>query len=182
MKIKWQIIIPILFFITTLSFSLFKKDKPLKSDSIISTALPSNPISQSDNDEKGIFDATIMPPKMLEKIKTDYPDQDLNTIQWAERKYGWEALFESEGQDFEVEFNKSGEWLETELENVPQTLIPQFVIKAVKQRFPSSQFKEFEIEYTQEGTFYEIEIVDDGQERELYYNDKGERKSNKYED
>jgi uncharacterized membrane protein YkoI len=187
-NIKWQAVIPAIILIAAIGIFIFKPDtssvktvstfRPVNSDTPLST----KPKNQADNDEKMSFDPTIMPKTMLDKVVELYPNQNTTAINWVQQKYGWEALFELDGQDIEVEFDKSGNWIETELENVARTMIPQRVLAAVQSRFPSCQFKEYEIEYTIDGTFYEIEIMDGGQERELYFNDKGERKTNTNED
>jgi uncharacterized membrane protein YkoI len=187
-NVKWGTVIPAVIVLIALGVLMLKKDakndtatttfRPISSDAPLST----KPKKQADNDGQTRFDASVMPQIMLDKVVELFPDQNPDKINWVEQKYGWEAQFETDGQDIEVEFNKSGQWVETELENVPRSMVPQKVLAAVQSRFPLCQFKEYEIEYTADGTFYEIEIMDGGQERELYYNDKGEKKTNTNED
>jgi uncharacterized membrane protein YkoI len=187
-NVKWGAVIPATIVLIAIAVLMFKKDvpsdksattfRPVSSDAPLST----KPKKQADNDEHVRFDASVMPQIMADKISELFPDQSQDNINWAQPKYGWEAQFEVDGQEIEVEFDKSGNWIETELENVPRTMIPQRVLAAVQSRFPLCQFKEYEIEYTADGTFYEIEIMDGSQERELYYNDKGEKKTNTNED
>lgn len=193
--VKWGAVVPAIIVLIAIAVLMFKKDvpsdatttkfKPISSDASLPTGsgqVRTKPQKQADNDEHVRFDASVMPQIMLDKISELFPDQSQDNIHWAQPKYGWEAQFEADGQEVEVEFDKSGNWIETELENVPRTMIPQRVLAAILSRFPSCQFKEYEIEYTADGTFYEIEIMDGNQERELYYNDKGEKKTNTNED
>jgi hypothetical protein len=186
-NVKWQAIIPALiiavmgFFILRPSSST-SENKAKNAQTTNSNTAGIAHKQQADNDEHIRFDPTIMPQKMMDKVAELYPELNANNIHWVQPKYGWEAQFEADGQEIEVEFDKSGNWIETELENVPRTMIPQRVLAAVLSRFPSCQFKEYEIEYTADGTFYEIEIMDGEQEREIYYNDKGEKKTNTNED
>jgi uncharacterized membrane protein YkoI len=187
-QVKWGAVVPVLIVLIAIGVLMFKKDKP--SDTLTTkftavssdTPLSTKPKKQADNDEHITFDASVMPQMMLDKVAELFPSQNLDNIHWVQPKYGWEAQFELDGQEIEVEFDKSGNWIETELENVARTMIPQRVLAAVQSRFPLAQFKEYEIEYTHDGTFYEIEIMDGSQERELYYNDKGEKKTNTNED
>ncbi len=186
-NIKWQAVIPAFIIIAAFAIIFLRKETPKNDPQFrpISSETPPSVKKQpttADNDEQVRFDATVMPPKMGEKIAELFPDQAAESINWTKNKHGWEAIFETDGQEVEVEFDEAGNWLETELENVAKTMIPQRILAAVQQRFPACQFKEFEIEYTADGTFYEIEIMDGGQEREVYYNDKGEKKSNLNED
>lgn len=191
-NVKWQAVIPAIIIALALGIFLFKsndktadnapKFRPISSEATPSVMEAKKTTKEVDNDNLIQFDPSVMPAKMAEKIAELFPDQAADAIHWVKQKNGWEAQFESDGQEMEVEFDESGNWIETELENVSKTMIPQHILKAVQQRFPAAQFKEFEIEYTAEGTFYEIEIIDGGQEREVYYSAKGEKKSNLNED
>jgi uncharacterized membrane protein YkoI len=187
-NVKWQAVIPAIIVALALGFYLLNSSGATNEKSpqfrpISSEVTPSvKPEKVVDNDNLVQFDPSVMPTKMGEKVVELFPDQAADAIHWVKQKNGWEAQFENDGQEMEVEFDESGNWLETELESVSKTMIPQHIMKAVQQRFPACQFKEFEIEYTAEGTFYEIEIIDGGQEREVYYNAKGEKKSNLNED
>jgi uncharacterized membrane protein YkoI len=93
-----------------------------------------------------------------------------------------EAIFKQNGRTYEVEFDHEGNWVETELENVPAIEIPAKVIETAKALHPKSQITEFEIELTAKGTFYEVEMTTPNGEVELYLDGNGKRMYNTNED
>lgn len=70
----------------------------------------------------------------------------------------------------EVEFSESGDWLETEEENLHVEEVPEAVLADLSKRFPKGKIIKCERETTPTGNFYEIDLrFPDGGENEYYY-------------
>jgi uncharacterized membrane protein YkoI len=100
---------------------------------------------------------------------------------WVVQPYGYEAVFTQNGQEYEAEYTASGEWLETEYE-VPASQFSPQVLQRIQQQYPGSIVTKHEIELTPTGTFYEVEIQQDGQEQELYFDGQANPVANANED
>jgi hypothetical protein len=119
-----------------------------------------------------------VPDVVLQAFNATYPDI---SPQWEEMSYGYEAVFVQEGQEYEVEYSSTGEWLETEYE-VQELQFPQAVLQTVRQQYPNYAITKYEIELTPLGTFYEVEVEGNGQEIELYFDEQGQPAPNANED
>ncbi|MDY7012578.1 MAG: PepSY-like domain-containing protein [Cyanobacteriota bacterium] len=86
--------------------------------------------------------------------------------------YGYEAVFEQNGIEYEVEFASDGTWLETEYE-VDDLQFPSEILNRVRQQYPDYTITKREIEMTPRGTFYELEVERGDEEIEVYFNDRG---------
>jgi uncharacterized membrane protein YkoI len=133
-----------------------------------------------DNDQENSLNAAISP-KAIAYLEDNFPVR-ADAVKWQMQHYGYEAIFEKNGRTYEVEFDKNGNWLETELEDVPAIEIPTNILQIVKREFPNNRIQEFEIELTPKGTFYEVEVLIDNQEKEIYYDSQGKRAENTNED
>jgi uncharacterized membrane protein YkoI len=134
----------------------------------------------TENDVQDAFLASL--PEQAKTYITDHFALDTKDVEWIKRDYGMEAIFKQNGRTYEVEFDHEGNWVETELENVPAIEIPSKVIETAKALHPTGQITEFEIELTAKGTFYEIEMTTANGEVELYLDSNGKRMYNTNED
>ncbi len=105
-----------------------------------------------------------------------------NQAEWKKQSFGYEAIFQQNGRTYEVEFDPQGNWVETELENVPSVEVPSVIIDAAKKLYPTGRITEFEIELTPKGTFYELEMTTEKGETEVYFDSNGQRAKNLNED
>lgn len=131
-------------------------------------------------------EATPIPPFVpdlaIRGLIDRYPEAPLNTVKWQQQKYGLEAVFKNGTYDMEVEFDKEGNWIETEFEHAKESEVPFEVRELVKKQFSGATVQEYEIEHTKSGTFYEIELNYKGQEIEKYFDSKGSVAINENED
>jgi hypothetical protein len=120
-----------------------------------------------------------VPGVVLQAFNQRHPGQQ---PQWEKKPYGYEAIFTENGQEYEVEYAPTGEWLETEYEVEAAQFSPA-VLQRVSQQYPGSVVTKHEIELTPQGRFYEVEIKQQsGQERELYFDDRANPTPNSNED
>jgi uncharacterized membrane protein YkoI len=133
-----------------------------------------------ENDVQDAFLASL--PEQATTYVKDHFALDTKDVEWVKRDYGMEAIFKQNGRTYEVEFDHEGNWVETELENVPAIEIPAKVIEAAKAMHPTGQITEFEIELTAKGTFYEVEMATPNGEVEMYFDGNGKRMYNTNED
>lgn len=103
------------------------------------------------------------------------------TAEWEEQPYGYEAVFIKNGIEYEAEYSRSGQWLETEYE-VEANQFSAIVLKRVRQQYPGYAVTKREIELTPNGTFYEVEIERGSEEIELYFDDRANLVRNANED
>lgn len=101
--------------------------------------------------------------------------------QWSKISYGYEAVFYDNGIEYEAEFSEGGEWLETEYD-ATEADIPSAILMTIRQQYPNAILDEFEIEITPNGQFYEVEIMTNSQEQELYFDRNGQAVPNQNED
>lgn len=111
-----------------------------------------------------------------------HPQIPINQVKWEERHYGFEAIFTDNNKQIEVEYDKNGNWLETEFEHVAETDIPYDIRQKIATKFPKASVEEYEIEHTAQGTFYEVELNEDGKHVEKYFDSKGDETTNTNED
>jgi uncharacterized membrane protein YkoI len=156
------------------SASTNTKDLPTAKASV------SNQNQTTENDVQDAFLASL--PEQATTYVKDHFALDTKDVEWMKRDYGTEAIFKQNGRTYEVEFDHEGNWIETELENVPAIEIPTKVIETAKSIHPTGQITEFEIELTAKGTFYEIEMAAANGEVELYLDGNGKRMYNTNED
>jgi hypothetical protein len=118
------------------------------------------------------------PAAVLQAFDAQYPG---NKPKWEAQPYGYEAVFTKAGLEYEAEYSASGTWLETEYE-VHESQFSPAVLQRLKQQYPGYAITKHEIELTPQGTFYEVEIEANGQERELYFDDQANPAVNQHED
>lgn len=117
-----------------------------------------------------------------ETVQSAFQAQHPNvTPAWEAQPYGYEAVFTQAGIEYEVEFSRAGQWLETEYE-VSESQFSAAVIDRVKREYPNFAITKREIEITPNGTFYEVEVEQGEQEIELCFDQRGNPASNSNED
>lgn len=137
--------------------------------------------------------------KLCEKYKTPtaacwwlqqkFSSVNPEKITWSKQNWnggrykGWEAHFFFDGNEYEVEFDEQGNWLETEMQKVAESFIPPHVLSAIKRDFPNTEVLHWEIEYTSDNkVYYEAEIHLD-HDIDITYDMNGvQYKTNIYED
>ena len=92
---------------------------------------------------------------------------------WEKDSKGYEANFKKDGKKYEVTISESGEWLETEYD-VKKGDIPPKAIGYVTTNYKEYKIIDTECEETPEGEFYEVEISNGDEKKELLFNKKGE--------
>ncbi|MBW4599142.1 MAG: PepSY-like domain-containing protein [Calothrix sp. FI2-JRJ7] len=82
----------------------------------------------------------------------------------------------------DVRYSSNGQWLETEYELASDNGFSSVVLDKVRAQYPSGTIKKREIEITPQGIFYEVEVADNGNEVELYFDGRGNEAPNSHED
>jgi hypothetical protein len=79
-------------------------------------------------------------------------------VEWEMDKNTYEASFKSEGKEFSVLFDNTGNYLESEIE-IPVKDLPQAVIESLKKAFPGSEIDEAEkVTLNDNSVVYEAEV------------------------
>jgi hypothetical protein len=126
----------------------------------------------------GVTGCGAAPGAVQQAFDQRYPGFEV--VAWEQQHYGWEAAFGGDDGAFEVEFDFSGQWLETEVEVVDAAGFPAAVRLAVQSVSGGIPVDKWEIEVTPAGEFYEIETL--GSDGEYYFDATGQQVSNDYED
>lgn len=155
----------------TLPTEITPKQAPTDSDATQANAMP-------DDTPKG----ELPPPEVAATFKKMYRQVPQGSLFWTKQTYGWDVAFEIDHNIMEVEFNNAGTWLEIEEESVNEIRIPQKIKDRLASQYPDATIKELEIETTSKGLFYEIELIHNGKEKEVYFDDQASPARNEYED
>jgi len=117
------------------------------------------------------FGQTVTPPKNIVKsFKEKAPYAQEPEWKYDEGENRWEVDYEQEKKECSMAFNRSGDWLETEMEMKMKDL-PEAVRATIKKDFADYDVEEVEYVETPEGSFYELEAEtkEDGEEREYEF-------------
>ncbi len=112
---------------------------------------------------------------VLIAFKEKFPDVEVANVTWSwEVPYKiYEAEFERNGQEYEVEITVTGHHLLTEISLAPEEL-PEIVRKAMRQKYPNQSIDEVErVEYSHGLVCYEIELEKGEKVREALYREDG---------
>ena len=93
-------------------------------------------------------------------------------VKWELDNGEWEALFSENNTKVEVSYNLDGVWVETE-RSFPNELLPEEVKSTLQHEF--KQYTISETEEVQSPSFqgFEISIVHDSTDKEIYISPKG---------
>lgn len=120
------------------------------------------------------------PEKVLTALTQKFPNA--KHIKWEkENDSEWEAEFEMNTKKYSANFNLEGEWMETESEIQPDEL-PGAVLIRFNEQFTTYTVKEVELGESPAGTFYEIELIVNGEELEVEIDTDGNLKVKKEEE
>lgn len=119
-----------------------------------------------------------IPVNVKEALKTAFPSVDETKVEWSWEVYNkiYEAEFETEGAEYEVEITVTGHHLLTEKE-IKVEEVPANIVEAVKEKYPTQNISEAEIVTWSTGeVFYELDLSDEkGEEEcEIHVNEAGE--------
>ena len=134
-----------------------------------------NTVDSQDN----VISPSQVPQVVQSAFAKKYPGKTPN---WESQPYGYEAVFLENGIEYEAEYSSDGQWLETEYELASDNGFSSVVLGKVRAQYPSGTIKKREIEITPQGVFYEVEVVDNGDEVELYFDNRGNEAQNFHED
>ncbi len=89
------------------------------------------------------------------------------SVKWGkEGDNEWEAEFKMGGKEYSANFDNKGQWLETEYE-ISESEIPTAVKASLDKQFASFKISESEISETVKGKFYEFEIKNGAEKKEV---------------
>ncbi len=104
-----------------------------------------------------------------------FPEIDLADVEWSwEVPFKiYEAEFELEGREYEVEITVTGHYLLTEISMSVEEL-PEIVRKSMREKYPNQSIDEVErVEYSHGVVHYEIELEKGEKVRETLYREDG---------
>jgi Putative beta-lactamase-inhibitor-like, PepSY-like len=134
---------------------------------------------QEVDSQDNVISSSGVPQVVQSAFANKYPGK---TPTWELQPYGYEAVFAENGIEYEAEYSSNGQWLETEYELTSDNGFSSVVLDKVRAQYPSGTIKKREIEITPQGIFYEVEVVNNDNEVELYFDDRGNRAQNSHED
>jgi uncharacterized membrane protein YkoI len=113
--------------------------------------------------------------EVLLSFKDAFPGVEITSITWSwESPYKiYQASFEHEGQEYEVEITVTGHFLLVEMAISPEDL-PELVRKAMREHYPNQSIDEVErVEYSNGIVCYEIELEKGEKSREVLFREDG---------
>ncbi len=113
--------------------------------------------------------------EVLLSFKDAFPNIDIAAVEWSwEVPYKiYEASFEYEDNDYEVEITVTGHLLLAEI-SIAADELPEIVRKSMREKYPNQSIDEVErIEYSNGMVCYEIELEKGEKSREVLYREDG---------
>lgn len=112
------------------------------------------------------------PTVVQESFAQKYPGIEVK--KWGLDSNGrWEAKFEVEGFKYRADFNKNGEWVETE-RSLRFKELPEKVQEAVKREYGDERIAEVEeVNHPTKGLFYDVEFKRSGKNQDVEFDPSG---------
>ena len=118
----------------------------------------------------------VQPAEMLRTLKSHFPELEMTKVEWSWEVYNkiYEAEFEYEGDEYEVEITINGELLLIE-KAIDVEDVPQAILTKAENRFPDADITEAEhVELSNGDIYYELTLVEEnGEKFEVYYREDG---------
>ena len=117
----------------------------------------------------------IVPSEILRVFKDLYPEVDVTQVEWSWEVRGkiYEAAFELDENEHEVEITVTGHYLLTETE-IEVTELPEVVAENVKSDFEEAEIDEVAIVAFSTGDIhYELSLKDEEKAFEVHYREDG---------
>lgn len=101
-----------------------------------------------------------------------YPDE--KNAKWEYDDVGnYEAKFKEDGETYRVDFDKNGNWVETE-NTLKYKNLPEAVQDAIKRDYDKDDIVEIErVESAKKGLFFDVEFKKGGKKHDVEYNASG---------
>lgn len=101
-----------------------------------------------------------------------YPDE--KNAKWGTDDAGnYEAKFKEDGETYRVDFDKNGNWVETE-NTIKYKNLPDAVKDAIKRDYDKDDIVEVErVESAKKGLFFDVEFKKKGKKHDVEYNSAG---------
>ncbi|NJL13478.1 MAG: hypothetical protein HC913_11055 [Microscillaceae bacterium] len=125
--------------------------------------------------KKAVQERLFPSDEVLLAFKDYFPDLDLAQVEWSwEVPYKiYEAEFEMDDREYEVEITVTGHLLLTEI-SIPAEELPEVVRKSMREKFPNQSIEEVErVEYSNGVVHYEIELEKGEKSLEALYREDG---------
>jgi uncharacterized membrane protein YkoI len=121
-----------------------------------------------------VVDSKSVPDKVSSALTQKYPDLRSGDIEWEKKGSHYKAEFTKDGQDYEVKFDNTGNWVSTEIELTEKDL-PEKVRNGLnKSEYKSWKVKDVEKKEKPQGkTLYRIEVEKGEQEYDVYFDPEG---------
>jgi len=102
----------------------------------------------------------FVPSDILRVFKQLFPEVSLSDVEWDWEYYNkiYEAEFEHDGKDYEVEITVTGHHLLTEME-IEKEDLPEVITESIEEYFPGFQIEEAEhITFSNGDVYYELAL------------------------
>ena len=108
------------------------------------------------------------------EIREDFDTRHANSegVSWEQEGDVWEAEFMENGVEKEIVYDLDFNWIQTECE-IPLSDVPNAAVDYINENYSGDTIDEAEAIQRAEGDFVEVEIDDNGQERELLFDEAG---------
>lgn len=121
----------------------------------------------SDNDDLSVDD---LPSQVVDDFDTRHANS--TGVQWEREGNFYEAEFTENGVEKEIVYDLDGNWVQTECE-ISTDDIPEAAVAYINENYAGASIDEAETIMRAEGDFVEVEIDDNGTERELLFDEDG---------
>lgn len=126
--------------------------------------------TKAQNDQKDI------PSTVLNGFSQKYPEIKMEEVKWNSKGEVYKATFSKGKSDYKVVMNNKGQWVSTEMDDVPASEIPGEVKAGIeKSEFGKWDITQVEAKEKPGEIIYKIEVENEMSDEEIYMNQEGNR-------
>lgn len=129
--------------------------------------------------EQGRITKAKVPGEVKKTFDQSYPDIDI--VEWSKKGDDYEAEFKQYGREFEVMYNEMGDRIAVE-EEILVTELPSKAHEYIDANYPDFIIDEVDKIKTNQGQYFEVDLVKGDEEAELIFSNQGMIRKTKDED
>ncbi|GAB4251002.1 MAG: hypothetical protein Kow0079_04650 [Vicingaceae bacterium] len=125
---------------------------------------------QSVDNQNASINNNGIPENVLKTFNQNYPEA--KNVEWEMEGNNYEAVYTENNLEKSIVYNKEGVIILTETQ-INITDLSENIKNYINENYPASEIEKAEKEDSNEGVFYEVEIINDNDEVELVFDSNG---------
>lgn len=125
---------------------------------------------QSVDNQNASINNNGIPENVLKTFNQNYPEA--KNVEWEMEGNNYEAVYTENNLERSIVYNKEGVIILTESQ-INTTELSENIKNYINENYPASEIEKAEKEDSNEGVFYEVELVNDNDEVELVFDSNG---------